>query len=251
MKPTNISEDDYFGRMFICLKGGPNNYNRYFEGISKLQSFLRSDDLKDYVTGFFLNVHDPQQLPPERDLRGIRFSYFTKNPDDAVPFLRKNFQKLGFKKYCEKGPQGDKTFECYYGPENRGELEFRRFLHMYTCIGLDLLKTNIAYARKLVAKYRLAIGQADVSCKSYFEPAFQEVDYYLNLSANLTKELWRAMNYWHKPGEPIGDWIHMLVNMLLPGEPSTILPIRSGRERTLFLDYLNRVNLDLPQEWSP
>ena len=208
MFPIKISETDKLGVMYIILNNIQLSDNdKYFNGIEKLQSFLRSKELESYLTGFYLSIWNNSS---------IRFSYFTKTPRKTPSFLDEIFTSLGFVKFLpdkNKKPH-DVTFSSYHG-KNKTDLEFRKFLQLITNIGLDFLNWDILYSRRLVAKYRLEIAPLGVSCKSYFTPAFKKIPYYNSLTSKQRKELFDGLDYWHTSWE---DWAHMFVVMLLPGD---------------------------------
>lgn len=94
MFPINVSKTDKLGVMYIKLtKGQLSDIDNYFEGVEKLQSFLRSKELESQLTGFYLSMWNNG---------GIRFSYFTNNPKQTISFLNDRFSSMGFVKYEER-----------------------------------------------------------------------------------------------------------------------------------------------------
>jgi hypothetical protein len=206
MFPLKVSEPDKLGVIYIKLNQPPNSdIENYFEGIKKLQPFLRSTDLESKLTGFYLNMWNKG---------GIRFSYFTDNSEQSADFLNSKFLSMNFENYLPKEKPHDAPFDYYLG-KNKTNLEFRRFLQLITNIGLDSLKLNVIYSRILVAKYRLEIAPSGQNSRPYFESAFKKNPYYNSLDFETKNELFEGLDYWHTSWE---DWAHMLVVMLLPGD---------------------------------
>lgn len=162
-------------------------------------------ELVSQPTGFYLSCWDNG---------GIRFSYFTNAPEQTVRFLNGELSSLGLVEYIAEIEPHDESFQDYRRG-NTTNLQFRRFLQLITNMGLDLLEYDILYSRRLAAKYRLEIAPLGVSCKPYFETAFEKIPYYDSLTSELKKELLDGLDYWHTSWE---DWAHMFVVMLLPGD---------------------------------
>ena len=246
----NLTNDNLFGRFFFkCYD--VRSIEGYFTCINLLRPLLELEDFASSITGFYMNVSDNL-------LTEVRLSYFTNNRSITQEIVEKYIEKntniiliKSVKPHVKKISQG-------YGDE---ELRFRKYLHGYTQIGLDLLSFDKLYARMLVAEYRLTYSPQKISCRPLFEPAFSKhSDFYNQLDSSSKEQLWSDFDYWHLTDNPkyIADWNHMLVNMLLPGDWIHIFPdlfLRkepglpiSGNLKERMLNYLN---LKIPDDWSP
>lgn len=241
----NLKENDFLGRVFVdCSNLRP--IDGYFTCVDLIRSIIERTDFKALATGFYINLGN-------NDLNAVRFSFFIENKENAgkIAEIFRNESTVNLIGYDQSK---EVRFSDTYGGT---EINFRRFLHIYTQIGLDLLNYNILYSRRLVAEYRLTYSPQRISCGSLFEPAFKKYSSYFNkLNNSFVRQLWEDLNYWH----PGGDWAHMLVNMLLPGDwiylpnfkdfflnPVSKPPI-TGENKAMML---RMFNLNLPNNWSP
>ena len=126
-----ISETDLFGRFFLKKPNG-GKYKNYFDTVFVLSALLEAKDWYESVTGYYINVTG--------NMDAVRLSYFTTDPE-MVNKCKENFCsdyniiEIQLPEY----PHAIRISE-QYGNE---ELRFRKFLHMYTQIGLDLIKANL------------------------------------------------------------------------------------------------------------
>ena len=241
----NLTIDNLFGRAFLrCLDLRP--IEGYFNCLNLIKPLLENPNFKSSTPGFYLNVSD--------ELNSVRLSYFTNNKTETErvirEFLNGNSNISLFR--CEE-PCVVKISEGYGGEE----LKFRKFLNTYTHIGLDLLDYDILYSRRLVAEYRLTYSPQRIPCRPLFEPAFSKHSSFFNqLDSSAVRQLWKDLDYWHSGG----DWAHMLVNMLLPGDwiymseftafflnPAPKPPI-IGEAKTRLL---RKFDFDIPDDWRP
>lgn len=119
------------------------------------------------------------------------------------------------------------------------------------------------YARRVAAEYRLTCSPQKIPCKLFFETAFLDHSkFYNQLSVSEKKQLWKDFDFWHpiRIQGYVADWLHMFVNMLLPGDPiycnkkyqdlflkpDPIPPI-TGEQR---VEILRMFNLDVPSDWK-
>jgi len=251
MDTKNPSIDDLLGIVFLRSQDS-RQINGYFECIDIIRPLLDKLDSQSHTSGFYLNVG--------KGLNSVRLSYLTNN----VKATKKVIQEFlngtsSITAFDFKEPHRERFSQNYGG----NELRFRRFLYTYTKIGLDLLKFDVLYSRRLVAVYRLTYSPQKISCRPLFEPIFRKHSNFFNqLSASNKRQLWEDLNYWHPiPNtEFIADWAHMMVNMLLPGDWIYIpkysdlflnripkQPI-TGRKKA---EMLKLFNLDLPEGWNP
>ncbi len=242
MFPIKVSDSDKIGRVYLKLKNSKgNNIDDYFEGVKKLQAFLRSKEFESNLTGFFLSFWNDG---------GIRFSYFTNNDHQTISFLDNKISSLGFTKYLDDVEPSDLSFG-YYLRNVKTNLDFARFLQLITNIGLELLEKDVVYSRRLAVKYRLEIAPQGGSCKSYFEQAFNKMSYYKSLSPEIKQELMEGLDFWHTSWE---DWAHMLIVMIMPGDwiYNNTLTHYFDPRRPLDKNIRNLLNGGLlPDVWDP
>ena len=192
VRSIRVTEADLLGRKFIRLpQSDLSEIDAYFEAVKTLRPFLRSNELDDLVTGFFLSRWEHG---------GIRFSYFTDDTERSSRGLDEHLRRLGVFRYLDDEVPVTTALESYTS-ETRTNLTFRRFLHLMTNVGLDLLEYDVSYARRLVAKYRLDIGPSRESSRAYFEKAFKPAPAYRALGADLREELLQVLDTWHSPWE--------------------------------------------------
>lgn len=207
MFALKVKEDDAWGVLYLMPPFGvPDENDRYFKGVNALQGLFRSAEFAAQVTGFYLS---------KWNRGGIRFSYFSADPGPTREYLKLDVKARKFAEYlCETKPKRGVRFENYHGP-GKGNLAFRRYLHLMTCCSLDLLSSDLLYCRRLAATYRLEIAPNHLDGRSYFQRAFQNSKYFEGLPAEEQCELLDGLCYWHSTWE---DWAHFLVVMLLPGD---------------------------------
>jgi len=251
MDTKNPSIDDFLGILFLrCQDLRP--INGYFECIDLIRPLLDTLDSQLHTSGFYINVG--------AGFNAVRLSYLTNDVKATKKVIQEFLNETsGMTLLGSEEPHRVRFSQNYGG----NELSFRRFLYAYTKIGLDLLKFDVLYSRKLVAVYRLTYSPQKISCKPLFEPAFyKHSDYFGQMTVSSQRQLWKDLDFWHPipNSQYCADWAHMLVNMLLPGdwiyipEYSDLFlnrnpkqPIRGRRKAEM----LERFSLDLPEEWNP
>ena len=244
MTPNRIAATDLFGRFYLRAPDG-GRIAGYYSSLNALRPLLDSGEWKESVTGYYLNVAG--------DLDAVRLSYFTTSPDQTRRIVESFVADHGLEYVRPSSAPVSERISARYGGE---ELRFRKFLATYTQIGLDLLDYDITYARRLVAEYRLSYSPQRLSCRPLFEPALtKHSPYYNSLDSQAKSQLWQDFDYWH----PGGDWLHMMVNMLLPEDwlympefKSFFLgdnrpPITPDQRQAM----LAMFNLDIPPNWRP
>jgi len=242
----NLTKDNLLGRVFLnCLASRP--IDGYFTCLNLIRPLLENSYFQSLIAGFYINVG--------YNFSSVRLSYFTNDKEGVKKVIEDFLNNNSDLKLIKFDEARKENFSKDYGGT---ELEFRKFLHTYTQIGLDLLDYDILYSRRLVAEYRLTYSPQRISCKPLFEPAFRNHSKFFNqLDSSSVGQLWKDLDYWY----PGGDWTHMLVNMLLPGDwiymneelknfflnPDKKPPI-TGIQKN---DLLKKFNLDIPNDWSP
>ncbi len=245
MPVSRISESDLFGRVFV-RSSCTMPIEGYFETLGLLSPLLDAAAFRRHVKGFYLNVAG--------NCDSVRLSYFTASAGGALRCIDELIGEADLMQFRQEEPRSEQVSKDYGGQE----LRFRRYLFLYTLIGVDLLRYDVAYARRLAAQYRLVFSPQRVSSKLIFEPAFQKHSAtYAKLSKPLQDQLWQDLNYWHSSWE---DWAHMMVNMLLPGDwiysrdPAVARLFRHRRDPIVANDrakLLESIGLDLPHNWNP
>jgi len=241
----NLTENNFLGRVFVnCSDLRP--IDGYFTCVNLIRPILKKADFKSLITGFYINVAG--------NLNSVRLSFFVEDKDN-VEKVTEILRNAGGVNLIRHDKASQEKFSDTYGGT---EIGFRRFLHIYTQIGLDLLNYNTLYSRRLVAEYRLTYSPQRISCRSFFEPALKKHSSYFNQLNNASaQQLWKDLDFWYLGG----DWAHMLVNMLLPGDwiymskeltsfflnPNKKPPITGTQKE----DLLKMFNLDIPDNWTP
>jgi hypothetical protein len=202
---SKTSENDLFGRFFLKKPSGIK-YDNYYSTIDAIYPLLQSNDWKQCVTGYYINVAG--------NMDAVRLSFFTSDTQKALKckdgFCSNN--NVVEIQPCEY-PHEAKISEGYGGEE----LRFRKFLHNYTLIGIDLMNEDLLNARCLFATFRLQIMRARQEYKPHFEGTFEKhSQIYLSLSEKDKEQFWSDLSNW--PNPPQVDWAHMMVNMILPGD---------------------------------
>ncbi len=248
----NLTTDDLFGRFFFKCSD-VRQFEGYYTCIELIRPLLKINEFVSSITGFYLNVSGASNE--------VRLSYFTNSElltqEIVEKFVKENNNLVLIKSVKPKSKKISQGYGCE-------ELRFRKYLHTYTQIGLDLLTCDKLYARALVAEYRLTYSPQKISCRPLFEPAFSKHSNFFNQLEQPSKDqLWRDLDYWH-PIENLGyiaDWAHMLVNMLLPGDwiyinqyymdlflkPKSRPPIDEESKNRM----LSMFNLKIPDDWNP
>jgi len=238
------SIDDLLGRVYLSGQL-QERINGYFDCVKLIRPLLNNLSSQQFISGSYLNVSGEH-------LNSVRLSYFTNDvtasDETFSEFLNKHGNITALK---YEVPHKVKFSDNYDGEE----LRFRSYLNTYTKIGLDLLDYDLLYSRRLVATYRLTYSPQKRSCRPLFEPAFiKHSNYYNLLDVKLKNNLWEDLDFWYS-NNIYGDWAHMLVNMLLPGDFPYIecFPIPNPRPPItgiIKIHLLSSQNLDLPEEWN-
>jgi hypothetical protein len=236
-----VQVDDLFGQIFLRKKGVPSNLKGYYESLIGLVPFLRGEGW-GLTTGYYINC--------ARD-DSVRLSYFIRPEDDILPIIDSFISDFGFE-YAQS-PSPSKVFEVSdsYGKE---ELRFRRYLSIYTLVGLDIIAANLFHSRCLFATFRLQVMAQRLPFKPHFESTFIKYSpYYCSMSEEEKNAFWSDISHW--PNPPQVDWAHMFLNMVLgrewfdffklpPQPPMTIQDINYS---------LASDNMDyrIPVDWTP
>lgn len=237
-----ISENDLFGRFFLKRPDG-EKYHNYYRTIATICSLLQCNDWNECVTGYYINVAG--------DMDAVRLSYFTSDPQNTLKckddFCSAN--NVAEIQSCEY-PHEVKISEGYGGEE----LRFRKFLHMYTLIGIDLINSDLIKARCLFATFRLQVMRARQAYKPHFEGTFEKCSQtYLSLFEEDKQQFWSDLSNW--PNPPQVDWAHMMVNMILPGDFVPAWNDFLSPKPALTIEEINQIvapmNFQIPVDWEP
>lgn len=239
---SRISENDLFGIFFLKKPNGIK-FDNYYNTIFELRSLLNSEDWNECVTGYYINVVG--------DMDAVRLSYFTVDPQ-KVSKCKDDFCSCNniVEIQAPEHPHKTRISEAYGGEE----LRFRKFLHMYTLIGLDLLKADLLNARCLFVTFRLQVMRSRQAYKPHFEGTFEKHSQtYSSLSEKGKKRFWDVLSNW--PNPPEVDWAHMMVNMILPGD--FIPPCNDflSPKPAMAVEEINKtiasINFQIPLGWNP
>ena len=204
MNLSNINENDLFGR-FSLKKPDSVMFDTYYQSIEALRPLLTSEAWSDNVTGYYINVAG--------NMDTVRLSYFTSNPDGLLEVVENYCQQNNIEKNNQEQPHAARIAEAYGGEE----LRFRKYLHAYTQIGLDLIQENLLQARCLMATFRWQVMLSRQPYKPHFENIFEaQSSAYNSLSPEEKEQFWLDLSNW--PDTQQVDWAHMMVNMILPGD---------------------------------
>lgn len=205
MDLSKLSEDDLFGRFYLKVLGN-SKFDTYFQSVDALRPLLNSREWNEAVTAYYINVAGNMDI--------VRLSYFTSIAD-AVQSCLESFcqQNDVIEGQNRELPHSTRISEEYGGEE----LRFRRFLYLYTLIGLDIMHADLLNARCLMATFRLQVMLSRQLYLPHFQRTFEEQSQIYNSLSQAQKELfWSDLSNW--PNPPQVDWAHMMVNMILPGD---------------------------------
>lgn len=239
---SRLSENDLFGRFFLKKPNGIK-FDNYYNTIIELRSLFDSEDWEKYVTGYYINVAG--------DMDTVRLSYFTVDPQ-KVSKCKDDFCLSN--NIVESQPLIIPHKTRISKPYGGEELRFRKFLYMYTLIGLDLLKADLLNARILFVTFRLQVMRSRQAYKPHFEGTFEKhSQIFLSLSDEDKKQFRDDLSNW--PNPPQVDWAHMMVNMILPGDFQKWNDFLSPKPAMTF-EEINRIiapvwNFQIPNGWSP
>jgi len=245
-----ISKDDLFG-VFKIKKIGKGMRDSYYETIDVLRPLFIDSNFISVISGFYLNLIG-------NDICNFtRISYFVpqENSDNAISVMKQYFQKNELKEVCEAETPRKICIAKSYGGKKHEE-DFRVFLHLYTQIGLDLLKADKSNSRILMATYRWQVWKAALSIRDHFEPAFSKLSQTFNSWTDDEKEYFFSLLIkW--PDRSSLDWAHMMVNMVLACDWNEYIvrpgSVTSGKPLAIS-DINTRVKclgINIPLDWKP
>lgn len=243
MDLSRLQESDLFGRFYLKVSGS-RQFDTYFQTIDALRPLLNSREWNEAVTGYYINVAG-------NNMDTVRLSYFSSNTD-AVRNYAESFcrQHNIIESQNPELPHATRISEGYGGEE----LRFRRFLYLYTLIGLDIMLANLLNARCLMPTFRFQIMLSRQPYKPHFQRTFEEQSStYNSLSTEQEEQFWSDLANW--PNPPQVDWAHLMVNMILPGDfvnnwdyflvPKAALSLQEIN------DIVKNLGFQIPNNWSP
>ena len=225
------------GWLFLYIPRTDASINeQYFKLVIKLSHAIESPEFQNQVNGFYLSKYNNK----------IRFSFFT-NQNETVDFLKEFFVRNEFTFANNIQLPKVEKFDQYCRI-NKSNIDFRRYLQLITNIGLDLIKYDVLYARKVVAKYRLEIIPENKDVKVYFDKVLQKSKYYKSLPQDIKNEVLSGLSFWI---DDYNDWAHMLVVMLLPEDLDKAVfdprKILNTKQKNDIIEYIfnDKVTLDI------
>lgn len=241
MDLSRLQESDLFGRFYLKLPG-TTQFDNYFQSIDALRSLLSSREWGDAVTGYYINVAG--------NMDSVRLSYFTSDAARVNSCVNSFCTNNNIQSQNPELPHTSRISEGYGGEE----LRFRRYLYIYTLIGLDIIGEDLPNARRLMATFRLGVMLSRQPYKPHFQATFEEQSpAYNSLSAEQKEQFWLDLSNW--PNPPQVDWAHMMVNMVLPGDFVTNWNYFLTPRLALNLDEINRciqgLGFRIPSNWHP
>ena len=202
---SRISAEDLFGRFYLKVPGN-KKFENYYRSIDTIKPFLYSEEWLNTVNGYYINIAG--------NFDAVRLSYFTSEPERVLRAISGLKQRTGIIESQQAEAARKANVSELYGGE---ELRFRRFLCLYTLIGLDIMAADLVNARCLMAVFRWQVMLPRKPVRPYFENIFQCQSHFYNLlSTESKKQFWLDLSNWPNPLQV--DWAHMMVNMVLPGD---------------------------------
>ena len=243
MNLNRITETDLFGTFHLRVPGG-DKYAGYYSSLDAIRPLLNSEEWKENVTGFYLNVAG--------DFDGVRISYWTTSPERTQQTVDEFVAEHGLEYIRNPSTPVQTRNSQQYGGE---ELRFRRFLATYTQIGLDIMEADLLNARRLFATFRLQVMIGRQPYKPHFIGTFENHSpFYNNLSDAEKDQFWLDIAHW--PNPPQVDWAHMMVNMVLGCDWNQIFQQASiAPLPPLSISEINQIirnqGFQIPKDWQP
>jgi hypothetical protein len=230
-----INTDDLFGRFFFRSRSQPAS-----EYSNILELFAHSNyhtALPDWVTGFYVN----------NSQYGVRFSFFVRKNIEShtyVLFRERSDAIETLIRVAEEPLKRESLSQDYGG--NDYELRFRRFLSLQAKIGLEVVKSDAAFARESAIRFRWQAFTISASVRDFWEPVLiKGSNTYGSLAKEQKSEFWDDMARW--PNPPQVDWIHLFINLILGFDWSNVLvPMRQSQKK--YTD--EEINQFLPSEFK-
>jgi hypothetical protein len=240
MNLSRLHTTDLFGRFFLKLSDN-EPFTNYFHTINAIRPLLNSRNWHDVVTGYYINVAD--------NMDTVRLSYFTTSPQELNNCVNSFCLQNHINIQINESPHLTRT-SGGYGNE---ELRFRRFLYIYTLIGLDIMQANLLNARCLMATFRLQVMLSRQPYPNHFQRTFEaQSPSYNSLSQKQKSQFWSDLSNW--PNPPQVDWAHLMVNMILPGDFRR-WEFFCSPHPPISLEEINKIiiswGFQIPNDWHP
>lgn len=234
MRCSKLSESDLFGLFYLSVSKTAS-YADYYASLDRVAPLVRSSAWESACTGYYLSGID----------RLVRVSYFASDPALPVAAQAEVFSGKGLLAPRPAETPHPAEVAAGYGGH---ELEFRRYLCIYTQIGLDLFEAGRLHAQRLVATYRRQVWLVAGAARQHFEPSFLRMSESYRLLPEEEQEVfWRNFDFsW--------GWSHMFVNMILAidwhlsPDPAAIPPSNDEVSALLLKEGLD---FDVPSDWEP
>ena len=241
----HLTESDLFGKFYLRAPGG-GEFAGYYSSLDAIRPLLESKEWTENTTGFYINVADD-------NYDAVRLSYWTTSPKQTRQVVDEFKRQHGLEYQREPGVPSQTRNSDGYGGE---ELRFRKFLTIYTQIGLDIMAADLLNTRCLFATFRLQVMISRQAYKPHFEGTFQtHSPFYNSLSQNEKDQFWSDLAHWPNPAQV--DWAHMMVNMVLGCDWNGLIShIASGEFQPPFsISEINNMVRDqgfqIPSDWLP
>ena len=198
---SHVSDIDLFGKVILKIPGQPR-FSGYYRSLDAIRPMFHSEDWLGSVTGFYINIAG--------GFNSVRLSYFTASPNLTQMTVERFAKEFRLEFEVAELPHHH-IISRKYGNE---EIRFRRFLSIYTQIGLEIMEKDLLHARCLFATFRWQIMRARKSYRPHFLRTFESQSaFYNSLGIEQQDQFWCDLAYW--PNPPQVDWAHLFVNMVL------------------------------------
>jgi hypothetical protein len=191
------------------LKSRGNPLDSYYYTIEQSVLIVEEKSLTAYMTGYYLNME-----PANRN-HYLRLSFFVpaESADALVDLIRAGLSSRGVLEVRPAKTPQDISVVREYGPPAL-ESRFRRYLVNYTQIGLDLIRSDLVYARRLMAWLRFKVIAGSMDARVQIEPSMLgRSQYYRSMSPAERSEFLQDLVRKPKPSQ--FDWAHFIVNFVL------------------------------------
>jgi len=205
---SRLSTSDKWAVLYL-LKSCGNPLDSYYCTIEELVSIVGEKSFTTQMSGYYLNM---EPVGPNRHLR-VSFFAPDKSADHLVQLIRVSLSSRGVLEVKPaKMPRNIRVVDEYGPPEI--ELRFRRYLVDYTQIGLDLIRSDLVYARRLMAWLRFKVIAGSLDVRNQIEPSMLgRSQYYQSMSPVERSKF--LLDLVTKPNPTAYDWAHFMVNCVL------------------------------------
>ena len=222
----NIPGEYWYGiKYFRDSSLQPLTVRGYFTCLDNLRPLFMRSDFKDSTPSFYLNMRTYEVKDGGDNGDSVRLCYFSVNPQMTEKiiedFAKNNHDKIGIyelpgdvRKINKNDPKSSYLIN---------EPRFRKFLYVYTQIGLDLLAPKVLLSFRLImARYVPSFYRGTATDFHTFEDFLRQYSSFFCdvLDQHERNQLWKDLNYC-----PSGErcFPHFLANMVAVYDDGTLL----------------------------